>query len=213
MISIDNGERYCGGSLIKKDRVLTTQKCCIGAETFSIFIGGIDEPRRPIGKSTKCKNHDSSNIDDGVCVIHLDAPVSGERFTTIRLPSSSQCSETFEGNKATITAWSRTLNDDPSDTRLIHTDVIVNEKKVCKWANPELSTEGTMCTRDTKEPDDCGGYAGDPLTITDTDGEETQIGIASFGPHTKADCYREIGSPDGFVRITSYQYLINIWSD
>ncbi|XP_065348853.1 venom serine protease Bi-VSP-like [Cloeon dipterum] len=127
--------------------------------------------------------------------------------------------ETYERYKATISGWERTSNgtkipvDVTSNTRLIYTDVFVNEKKICKSIYPNVSTEKTICTYDTNGSDDCGGYVGDPLTITESDGVETQIGIASFGPHTEAECHSETGYPDGFVRVTSYSPLINIWSD
>ncbi|CAB3372498.1 Hypothetical predicted protein [Cloeon dipterum] len=209
MISINNGESFCGGSLIKRDRVLTAHQCCLEANTFTIFLGGIYEPSRQIGKpSTTFKTHDSNRIDDGVCVIHLDAPLSGEGFRTIRLPASSQCSETFEKDKATISSWGRPSNDETSNTKPIYTDVIINEKEVCKHHYPEADTVGTICTYDTSRSGICDGHAGDPLFITEPDGLETQIGIASFGPHTDVDSRCSPDYPDGFVRVTSFLQLI-----
>ncbi|CAB3372508.1 Hypothetical predicted protein [Cloeon dipterum] len=214
MISVNNGEWYCGGSLIKKNRVLTARQCCMGANMYTIFLVGNDEPSRQIGTSFKSMTHDDfdlSKLDDGICVIHLDTSVSCEGVTTIRMPSRSQCSESFERYNATFSGWERSSNDDTSSTHLIHTDVIIEEKRFCKRVFPEASTERTLCTYDANGFGICNRYAGYPLTITESDGVETQIGIASFGPPPDVDgC--ETHYPNGFVRVTKFLFKIGMYA-
>ncbi|CAB3372505.1 Hypothetical predicted protein [Cloeon dipterum] len=217
IISVNNGEWYCGGSLIKKNRVLTARQCCvIGANMYTIFLGGNDEPSRQIGTSTKSLSHDiedpPTSLDDGICIIHLDAPVSCEGVTTIRMPSRSQCSESFERYNATFSGWERTSNDDTFNTHLMHTNVIIKENTFCKRVYPKASTERNLCTYDTNGFGICNGHVGDPLTITESDGVETQIGIASFGPHTDLDGYCDPYDPNGFIRVTKYLFKIGLFA-
>ncbi|XP_065336820.1 collagenase-like [Cloeon dipterum] len=205
MISINNGFKVCGGSIIKENQVLTTRICCFGAYTFTIFLGGINdyEPRRQIGKSTKYTTHIFNILTgflDGVCIIFLDAPVSGKDIAIIRLPSWSQRSNTYERYKATVSGWRRTSND---GTRPKYTDVIVNEKTYCRRAYPFKSTFWTICTYDTNGSGFCDRFPGDPLTITESDGLETLIGITSFGLP-----FCDLNYPIGYVRVTSHLHLI-----
>ncbi|CAB3376971.1 Hypothetical predicted protein [Cloeon dipterum] len=211
MISINNGKRFCGGSMIKENQVLTARLCCLfGANTFSIFLGGINdyEPSRQIGKSTKYTTHYTNPLarfNDGVCIIHLDAPISGKDIAIIRLPSWSQRSKSYERYNATVSGWGRTPHDDTASntTRLKYTDVIVKEKTFCQRAYPGVSTRRTICTYDTNGSGICDRYAGEPLTITESDGLETIIGIVSFGPPPGyGGC--ETRYPLGHVRVTAY---------
>ncbi|CAB3388831.1 Hypothetical predicted protein [Cloeon dipterum] len=192
--------------------VLTAGPCCDEAKSFTIFLSGIDKPSRQIGKSTiyvKDNRIDLSNLDYGVCTIHLDAPVSAKGITTIRLPSRSQRSDTFEKFNATVSGWGRTSIDDNS---LIYTDVIIKEKTFCQQVYPEVGAERTLCTYDTNGLGICDGLVGDPLTITDSDGVETQVGYASFGPSRKEGGCKTY-YPNGYVRVTAYLDLIEIFGD
>ncbi|CAB3389076.1 Hypothetical predicted protein [Cloeon dipterum] len=208
-VLISNRRKFCVGSLIKEDKVLTAAQCCYGGRFFRIVLGGnnlhIDEPSRQIVWPTKATIHESYNpstFENDICIIHLDFPVSGQGIAPVRLPSCCLLSETFAGRTATISGWELTSDGESSTitAQLVRRNVTVLENGVCRLAYP-IDSSKTICAKGISGI--CNGDAGGPLTITECDGVETQIGIASFGPPLVHGGCRS-NYPDGYTRITEY---------
>ncbi|XP_065336328.1 brachyurin-like [Cloeon dipterum] len=205
-----DGSGFCGGSLIKEDKVLTAAHCCDGTGNFEAHLGAQNiydesEPTLQIGTSTNGQMHENYSpftLNNDLCVIHLDAPISGEGIGLIRLPSRSQVGETFEGVAATSSGWGRPSDADPNiSPELKYVDVTIMSNAECSSYFGSTITANHICI-DTAGGSGgvCNGDSGGPLTITETDGGKTQVGITSFV--SSAGC--ESGSPHGYCRVTGY---------
>ncbi|CAB3379854.1 Hypothetical predicted protein [Cloeon dipterum] len=208
-ISID-GQRFCGGSLIKEDQVLTAARCCSGAKFFEITLGAnnlnLFEPSRQIVHSYNATVHeqfDQSGYENDICIIHLEAAVRGEGIDTIRLPSRSQVNENFVGYSANVSGWGFTANDAPMSSQLVYTSVIVLDNNFCKQFYKNF-TDKIICTYDIFYGSGiCDADSGGPLTIIESDGVKTQVGIANFShPRKVGGC--ELFRPNGHCRLTAY---------
>ncbi|PSN56184.1 hypothetical protein C0J52_01417 [Blattella germanica] len=123
------------------------------------------------------------------------------KISTVRLPSRSQVSETFEDVTSTVSGWGRDSDDSSSITpilRWVENPVIQNF--VCNVLFFGSITDGHICTSGTGGKGTCNGDSGGPLTVLESDGQITQVGIVSFG--ISFGC--EIGWPLAFARVTYY---------
>ncbi|CAB3372507.1 Hypothetical predicted protein [Cloeon dipterum] len=210
-ISVNNGRKLFSGSLIKEDKVLTSAQCCSGGRIFHILVGANnhvdDEPSHQLVRSTKCTIHESYNpfsLENDICIIHLDFPVKGKGIETIRLPSHSQVSECcFVGWAATVSGFRLAQKGaDGMWAAPFYSNVSITENQTCRLAYP-VDTSTIFCAKGLSGV--CDEDAGNPLTITECDGVQTQIGIASFGPHpppVDGSCGRT-DYPDGYVRLSA----------
>ncbi|XP_065336699.1 collagenase-like [Cloeon dipterum] len=200
----------CGGSLIKKDKVLTAAHCCLGATSFEIYLGTNNEKVVRSERTTIHEHFNQSNYANNICIIHLDEEVdSGEGIATIRLPSRSACSATFERRKATVSGWGFiSKNETAMKVELMHADVIIMHNDLCRKIYEQFTAE-TLCAASSSF--DCFGEFAGQLTIIESDGEETQVGIASHCPEPEeGGCGSRF--PDVYTRITEYLDWIEEWA-
>ncbi|XP_059490155.1 brachyurin-like [Neocloeon triangulifer] len=204
-----DGSGFCGGSLISDTVVMTAAHCCDGTRTYDAHlgaqvIGDQTEPNHQVVRSTDGQLHENYNsftLDNDICVIRLPAPVSGNGIASVRLPSRSQVGETFQGVVATSSGWGRPSDADPSisqDLRFVD-DVTIMSNAECASYFGSIITPRHLCI-DTTNGGVCNGDSGGPLTIFETDGVKTQVGVTSFV--SSAGC--ESGSPHGYCRVSEY---------
>ncbi|CAB3379851.1 Hypothetical predicted protein [Cloeon dipterum] len=135
----------CGGSLIKNDKVLTAAHCCLGGTSFEIHLGTNNEKVVRSERTTVHEHYNQSSYANDICIIHLDEEVSGEGIATIRLPSRSRCSATFEKRKATVSGWGLTSkNETTMKVELMHADVIIMHSDFCRKIYEQFTAE-TLC--------------------------------------------------------------------
>ncbi|CAB3360954.1 Hypothetical predicted protein [Cloeon dipterum] len=110
---------------------------------------------------------------------YLRTQASGKGIDTIRLPSFSQDSVTFAGEKATVSGWGDTSKAAISvNSQLMYADVIIMLNDNCRRFYKQLITNLTLCACSVYASNICKGDSGGPLTITVSDGVKTQVGIA-----------------------------------
>ncbi|CAB3372510.1 Hypothetical predicted protein [Cloeon dipterum] len=202
---------FCGGSLIKNNKVLTAAHCCDGSGSFEVHLGAQDiydlnEANLQIVTSSNGQVHEQYNpsitgLDNDICIIHLDATVSGQGIAPVRLPSRSQVSETFVGYTATVSGWGLTSDEGTTiwpDLQYVSVNVITNAECDAYYGT---ITDIFLCTgTEGGTAGTCSGDSGGPLTIVEPDGLRTQVGTFSFV--SGAGC--ESAGPNGYARLTKY---------
>lgn len=141
-------------------------------------------------------------IRNDIAVIKLEAPiVFSDIIKPIRLPRNWQAGLTFETQLGTVSGWGR-FSDAVSaiSPTLQYVEVPVISNFACSIRFPGVIQPSNVCTSGANGRSPCSGDSGGPLTIVDSDGELTQIGVVSFG--LALGCER--GWPGAFVRVTFY---------
>ncbi|KAF4517252.1 hypothetical protein B566_EDAN011636, partial [Ephemera danica] len=119
---------------------------------------------------------------------------------TVRLPSKSQSSLTFQDNTATVSGWGLTERNEWLNNVLLYVKLTVISNTKCRNKFDNLITESHICTDSMGGTEGtCNGDSGGPLVITDDDGYVTLIGIVSFGA---VNCMAN--APSVYTRVTSY---------
>ncbi|XP_065336674.1 brachyurin-like [Cloeon dipterum] len=193
-----------------KTVIALTLALVLAAQAVDDWHKKVQSQRVRGSKYTIHENYNPVTIENDLCIIHLDAEVRGEGIATLRLPSRSQAEMTFAGHKATIAGWGETSdNDTIMNTVLRYTDVMTIMKNDDCRRYYELITATMLCANSPDGSGVCMGDSGSPLTITESDGVKTQVGISSFSPSVGCETLR----PDGYVRLTEYLDWVEKWAE
>ncbi len=175
-----SGSHFCGGSLIKKDWVLTAAHCVAGSGPSSIAIGLHDrtdtanaEIVRPSATIVHPKN-DSSTLDYDFALIRIDRE---SRFAPILLQRSEMA-----GPVNFVTAgWGTTGSGFGLPRLLQKVTVPYVDSATCSASYPGEITESMICAG-LKEggKDSCQGDSGGPLLMGSGD-QRTLVGVVSWG--------------------------------
>ncbi|XP_059476708.1 brachyurin-like [Neocloeon triangulifer] len=208
LIYMDNSY-ICGGSLLTTSWILTAAHCVSGHVNFTVCLGTWDRNNAGAEAGSKCYvslssiAHESFNpttLKNDIGLVKLpSAAVLSTKIALTRLPRRSDATKLYDGVLATASGWGRTSNSTSSASRFLLTvkmTVITNTE--CN--NTFTITASNVCTSGAGTKSVCNGDSGGPLTVVDTDGLPTQIGLVSFG--SSVSCM--IGYPQAYTRLTSY---------
>ncbi|XP_064081974.1 uncharacterized protein LOC135198333 [Macrobrachium nipponense] len=186
------GGSICGGSLIKKDWVVTAAHCFVltGATEAEVFLGahtysnvGSDpNVQRFVSSSvTTHPDYDKISQDNDIALIYLGREATfNTRVQPICLGAAQDISA---GDKAVVAGWgvlesgSTTVSETLQEVAV---DITSATRCSSLYQNTYFISENMICAL-TEGKDSCQGDSGGPLVKQTSDGRWALVGVVSFG--------------------------------
>ena len=191
MVSVreKNGDHFCGGSLIRRNVVLTAGHCADGADPkmLEIMIGShkLSEPGDVIGVK-KMKIH-PSYLSQGTHDVALLTLKSRASQKPIRIAKLSEKDLWAPGTPATVIGWGSdnfAVGSSPDELHEVEVPIVEDADCATAYDNPLFGFDPTsmVCAGETTGgKDSCQGDSGGPLMVPDADERLVQVGVVSFG--------------------------------
>ncbi len=181
IVSLQSSEgHFCGGSLIKKDWVLTAAHCLGGGTPSQVVIGLYDrsdtrntETFRPAQVIVHPRNN-SATMDFDFALIRLDHE---SKYAPVALGRAE-----LEGTIDLVTAgWGAIEQGSDLSERLLKVTVPFVNNIGCSKAYPGQITDTMICAGlDQGGKDSCQGDSGGPL-LMGAGAQRTLVGVVSWG--------------------------------
>uniref|UniRef100_A0A182NIQ9 Peptidase S1 domain-containing protein n=1 Tax=Anopheles dirus TaxID=7168 RepID=A0A182NIQ9_9DIPT len=216
MIQQPIGNRWCGGSLVSLNYVLTAASCFSNPGATTVLLGASNMTNvEDIVMASEIIVHQAfapgQNLHD-IALVRLSRPAILSNYIRLaRLPNWRQADSQFVGQLATVAGWGALGQNAPEIlplNNLHRVDGAVVTNTACNLQYLGGISDSHVCVS-TTNGSPCQGDHGGPLTVQDADGGQTVIGVFSFVSVLGCDLDR----PAVYTRLTMYLPWIEANSD
>uniref|UniRef100_A0A182Q977 Peptidase S1 domain-containing protein n=1 Tax=Anopheles farauti TaxID=69004 RepID=A0A182Q977_9DIPT len=216
MIQQPIGNRWCGGSLVSLNYVLTAASCFSSPGATTVLLGASNMTDvEDIVMASEIIVHQafvpSQNLND-IALVRLSRPATLSNYIRLaRLPNWRQADSLFVSQLATVAGWGALAQNAPeilplNNLHRVNGSVVTNT--ACNLQYLGGIAESHVCVS-TSNGSPCQGDHGGPLTVQDADGGQTVIGVFSFVSVLGCD----LDWPAVYTRLTKYLPWIEANSD
>lgn len=212
---ISDGEtsRFCGGSIVSEDWVVSAAHCVTDGDEV---ITGAHEVISGVLKLSEAAaehvvevarievhpdyNEASTGLEHDIALLKLSEPLDldGSKRAPIGWLTNDHEALEAPGTPVTVSGWGVTENEDEPD----HLQVVELALIDCTDTGYEnTATDNMICaTNEDYSKDSCSGDSGGPLAMQTASGDWLLGGIVSFGP----DPCAEDNFPGVYTRVSQY---------
>lgn len=217
-IAANDGNYFCGGSIISAQYLLTAAHCSENAKSITVVLGAQNIRAKekeqvvlvvPAANIKVHTGYNPSTIRNDISVLKLPKKVTfNNRIQPVQLPSKLDAQNSFAGVQATTSGWGKPRDSATSiseELRYVQTEIISQQS--CKNIFYIIQASN-ICASGKGGKSSCSGDSGGPLTVG-SGANIKQVGVVSFG--SAFGC--SIGFPHAYTRVTSYLDFIQANSD
>ncbi|MFD4671557.1 S1 family peptidase [Lentzea sp. NPDC058450] len=198
-----SGSQFCGGTLVKANKVVTAAHCVSGRSASSTrVVHGRDDKQSTAGTVASVTriwvhpSYRSATAGFDVAVLTLDRNINS---ATLPLATTADTALYAAGNSALILGWGTTSSGGSASRYLLKANVPLTSDATCRTAYPQYSNSSMVCAGFPQGgTDTCQGDSGGPLVYGGK-----LIGDTSWGRGCAG-----AGYPGVYGRIATYNTVI-----